>query len=197
MLCELIDNSRTDKNTTHSYIDLYQTLLVGKKETAVNVLEIGIGDNPYHPQVSNGGSIKLWHDFFPNATVYALDIKKPEEVWDAIKNNQRIILHIEADAYDENKFKTDLLDKNIKFDFMLDDGPHTLESMIKFIKLYSQVMTDDGILIIEDVQSWDWIEELKKATPEDLKEYIETYDLRSIKGRYDDIVFVINKSGKK
>lgn len=197
MLCELIDNSRTDKNTTHSYIDLYQTLLVGKKETAVNVLEIGIGDNPRHPTVDNGGSIKLWHDFFPNATVYALDIKKPEEVWDEIKNVERIILHIDADAYDEIKFKTDFLDKNIKFDFMLDDGPHTLESMIQFINLYSQVMTDDGILIVEDVQSWDWIEELKKATPEHLKEYIETYDLRSIKGRYDDIVFVINKSGKK
>ena len=58
-------------------------------------------------------------------------------------------------------------------------------------------MEDDGILIIEDVQSWDWIEELKKATPEHLKEYIESYDLRHIKGRYDDIVFVINKSGKK
>ena len=40
MLCELIDNSRTDKNTTHSYRDLYQTLLVGKKETAVNVLHL-------------------------------------------------------------------------------------------------------------------------------------------------------------
>jgi len=35
---------------------------------------------------------------------------------------------------------------------MLDDGPHTLESMKQFIKLYSQIMTDDGILIIEDVQ---------------------------------------------
>jgi hypothetical protein len=196
MLAELIDNSRTDKNTTHSYIDLYQRLLGSKKMTAVNVLEIGIGDNPFHPAVTNGGSIKLWHDFFPSASIYALDIKKPEEVWDEIKNNDRIILHIEADAYDENKFKTDFLDKEIKFDFMLDDGPHTLESMIQFIKLYSQVMAEDGILIIEDVQSWDWIETLKESTPEHLKEYVETYDLRHIKGRYDDIVFVINKSNK-
>jgi hypothetical protein len=196
MLCELVDNSRTDKNTTHSYLDLYQKLLGSKKESAVNVLEIGIGDNPRHPIVDNGGSIKLWHDFFTNATVHALDIKPPEEVWDAVKNVERIILHIDADAYDEVKFKTDFLDKDIKFDFMLDDGPHTLESMIQFIKLYSQVMTDDGILIIEDVASWDWIEYLKNATPEHLKDYIETYDLRHIKCRYDDIVFVINKSKK-
>jgi hypothetical protein len=50
-----------------------------------------------------------------------------------------------------------VLDKNLKFDFMLDDGPHTLDSMLKFIKLYSQIMADDGILVIEDVQSWSWI----------------------------------------
>ena len=30
-------------------------------------VEIGIGDNPRHPTVDNGGSIKLWHDFFLNA----------------------------------------------------------------------------------------------------------------------------------
>ncbi len=196
MLAELIDNSRTDKNTTHSYIDLYQKLLVDKKETAINVLEIGIGDNPSHPKVTNGGSIKLWHDFFTNATVHALDIKVPSEVWDNIKNNDRIILYLGTDCYNENFFKEKILNKNIKFDFMLDDGPHTLESMKQFINLYSQVMADDGILIIEDVQAWDWIEKLKEATPEHLKEYIETYDLRNIKRRYDDIVFVINKSKK-
>ena len=76
---------------------------------------------------------------------------------------------------------------------MLDDGPHTLESMIQFIKLYSQIMTNDGMLIIEDVQSWDWIVTLKNAVPENLKEFVKIYDLRHIKGRYDDIVFTIDK----
>jgi hypothetical protein len=77
---------------------------------------------------------------------------------------------------------------------VLDDGPHTLESMRQFIKLYSQLLTVDGILVIEDVQSWDWIEILKNEVPEHLRQYIETYDLRINKNRYDDIVFVINKS---
>jgi len=35
-LAEIADNSRTDKNTTHSYLDLYQSLLLSKKETARN-----------------------------------------------------------------------------------------------------------------------------------------------------------------
>ena len=58
---KIVDNSRTDKNTVHSYLPLYQKLLLGKKETAKNVLEVGI---------YGGGSIKLWSDYFTNANVY-------------------------------------------------------------------------------------------------------------------------------
>jgi len=54
-------------------------------------------------------------------------------------------------------------------------------------------MTDDGILIIEDVQSWDWINILTCVVPEELKKFIKTYDLRDNKNRYDDIVFTIDK----
>jgi cephalosporin hydroxylase len=182
---EIADNSRTDKNTTHSYLPLYQNLLINKKETAKNVLEIGI---------YNGGSIKLWSDFFTNANVYGLDIMNINDVWEGIKNNEKIILYTSSDAYNNNFFNNNFLNKNIQFDFMLDDGPHTLQSMIQFIKLYSQIMTDDGILIIEDVQSWDWIYILKNAVPENLKQFIKTYDLRPNKNRWDDIVFTIDKS---
>jgi hypothetical protein len=62
--------------------------------------------------------------------------------------------------------------------------------------MYSKIMTDDGILIIEDVQHFGWVEILKKIVPEELKPFIEVYDLRENKGRYDDIVFTINKSKK-
>ena len=181
---ELVDNSRTDKNTVHSYLPLYQDLLINKRETAKNVLEVGI---------DRGGSIKLWSDFFTNANVYGLDIINNNEVWDGIKNNEKIILHTSTDAYNNDFFITNFLNKNIKCDFMLDDGPHSLESMKQFIKLYSQIMTDDGILIIEDVQSWNWIDLLRNEVPEHLKQFIKVYDLRKNKNRYDDIVFTIDK----
>jgi cephalosporin hydroxylase len=181
---ELVDNSRTDKNTRHSYLPLYQNLLIKKKQTAKNVLEVGI---------CFGGSIKLWSDFFINANIYGLDIMHIDYVWEGIKNKDNIILHTSSDAYNEDFFIANFLCKNIKCDFMLDDGPHSLESMKQFIKLYSQIMTDDGILIIEDVQSWDWIEILKNEVPENLKEFIKIYDLRPNKNRYDDIVFTIDK----
>jgi hypothetical protein len=181
---QIVDNSRTDKNTTHSYLPLYQQLLVGKKETAKNILEVGI---------LYGGSIKLWSDFFRNATVYGLDIMDINNVWEGIKNNEKIILYTSIDAYNNDFFTSHFLNKNIKCDLILDDGPHTLESMIRFIYLYSQILTDDGILIIEDVQSWDWIDILKNQVPDHLKKFIKIYDLRPNKNRYDDIVFTIDK----
>ena len=188
-LSEIVDNSRTDKNTTHSYLELYQNLLVSKKETAENVLEIGIGD--CGQGITNGGSIKLWHDYFINATVYALDIQSIDKIWDELKDNNRIILHTSVDAYDKNFVKTEFIEKNIKFDMMLDDGPHTLESMKQFIKLYSPLLANNGILIIEDIQADEWIKELYAVVPKNLQRFVCAYDLRKNKNRYDDIVFAV------
>jgi hypothetical protein len=218
-LYDIIDNDRTDKNTAHSYLDLYQTLFNNKKNTAKNILEIGI---------YRGGSIKLWSEFFINATIYGIDIididnmiediknninitlwnyfyinaiipcgidiNNVHTIWDDIRYKENIILYKGSNAYDYNFFNEKFLNKNIKFDVMIDDGPHTLETMIQFIKLYSQIMTDDGILIVEDVQSIDWIDELKNAVPENLQSYIKWYDLRKNKNKSDDIVFTIDKS---
>jgi hypothetical protein len=178
----LIDSSRSDKNTIHSYLELYNTLLLPKKNTTKNVLEIGI---------QRGGSIRMWSDFFTNAHIYGVDVMDSSYVWEGIRKNN-ITLYTSTDGYDKEFVKTAF--SNIRFDFMLDDGPHTLESMIQFIHLYSPLMTQDGILIIEDVQSWDWIDILTKETPEELKKFVKSYDLRKNKNRYDDIVFTIHKS---
>uniref|UniRef100_A0A6C0JRB7 Methyltransferase n=1 Tax=viral metagenome TaxID=1070528 RepID=A0A6C0JRB7_9ZZZZ len=194
-LLQLVNNWKTDKNTAHSYLGLYENLLNKKKHTAKTILEIGIGDFGE----KNGGSIKLWRDYFPAATVYGLDILPMARVMDEIQGDPRIVLYTETDAYDEDTFNRLFYGPeskhNLKCDFMLDDGPHKIETNKKFITMYSKILADDGILIIEDLQSIDWLEELAEATPDHLKPYIRFYDLRGIKGRYDDIVFVIDKSG--
>jgi hypothetical protein len=141
--------------------------------------------------ITNGGSIKLWHDYFVNAKVYALDIQDINTVWNGLKNNDRIILHTSVDAYSKEFVQSEFLDKEIKFDMMLDDGPHTLESMKSFITLYSPLLADNGILIIEDIQDPKWINELYKVVPDDLKQFVSAYDLRKNKNRYDDIVLTI------
>ena len=131
--------------------------------------------------------------FFTNAYIHALDLCPIEKVWEGIKDKERIIIYPSTDAYNEDLFKINFIDKNIKIDMALDDGPHSLESMKKFITMYSQIMSDKGILIIKDVKDISWIKELISVVPQNLKQFIRVYDLRYIKNRYDDIVFVIKK----
>ena len=184
-LIELVDNSRTDKQTAHSYLPVYEELLQKKKLSAQSVLEIGI----YY-----GGSIKLWKDYFTNAKVYAVEIFDLRHVWDVLQHDDRIVLYTSTDAYDPQFVKTKLVDQGLRFDMVLDDGPHSLESMKACIQLYLPLLTDDGILIIEDIQSMDWLDELRNEVSPDLRKYIKTYDLRTVKNRHDDILFVIDKS---
>jgi hypothetical protein len=186
----LINNEFTDKNTSHSYIDLYETLLSSKKESTTSVLEVGIGD--FGPK--NGGSIKLWRDYFTNATIYGLDILPADRVLDELLTDPRVVLYTSTNAYNEDFVNENFINKGLKFDFMLDDGPHTLQSMADFIRLYLPLLKEDGILIIEDVQSIDWFQNLSDQVPEDLKKYINIYDRRQVKDRYDDLVFTIDRS---
>lgn len=184
-LIDIVDSTRTDKNTVHSYLPLYDQLLRTKKSSATNVLEIGIAE---------GGSIKLWNDYFLNANIYGIDIISKEMVWQELYNLPRVSLFTDINAYNPSFVDATFKDTGIRFDMVLDDGPHTLESMIMFIKLFSPLLKEDGILIIEDVQNISWLYVLSEVVPDDIKKYIKTYDLRGNKGRYDDIVFTINKS---
>jgi predicted O-methyltransferase YrrM len=183
-LKNLVDNSRSDKNTIHSYLDLYEKLLVSKKNTATHILEIG---------VLAGGSIKLWKDYFPSAIVYGLDVVDKTENWDGVKD-EKIKLLIGENAYNQNYVNKHFINNNLKFDVILDDAPHTLQSQKDCIKYYLPLLKDDGILIIEDVQDIKWFNELTLATPDKYKNLISLYDRRHLKDRYDDLVFVINKN---
>jgi len=76
---------------------------------------------------------------------------------------------------------------------MIDDGPHTLESMIFFIKNYLPLLRKDGVLIIEDIPDMEWTNVLISSISNELIDKItyKIYDLRHIKNRWDDILLVI------
>ena len=133
----------------------------------------------------------MWRQYFTNATIYGIDILPKERVLDELIQDDRVVLYTKTDAYDKDFVCINFKNKN--FDMLLDDGPHSLESQKKFIELYSPLLSENGILIIEDVGNINSLEKLKKNTPQHLKQYIKTYDLRNNKGRFDDIVFAIDK----
>lgn len=178
-LQDLIDNTRTDKNTTHCYLDTYEEKFSPYKNSAKRVLEIGI---------QRGGSMKLWHDYFPSAEIYGVDVQTIDQTWDVLKSSSRYHLFTSTDGYSKDFIKREFLDKNIKFDIIIDDGPHTLESLIFFTKYYPQILAPGGLLVAEDIQSEDWLLPMAACIPENLQSSIEVVDLRHIHNRWDDLL---------
>ena len=175
-------NGGTDKDTFHSYIEMYERFLAPLIDKPAVVAEIGI---------QYGGSMLLWQDYLPLANFIYLDNV------DAIHGKIREHLDLKRskllfeDAYTETavaKVKA-LAPKGI--DLIVDDGPHTLESQCQFLSLYLPLLSKKGVAIIEDVQSVDWLASLEQRVPEGFA--FEIIDLRNVKGRYDDLVFTVAK----
>ncbi len=188
----LVDNAYTDKGSKHSYLPLYERLLAPIRESATNVLEVGIGDlGCGRSRQWSGGSILMWTDYFKKARVHGVDILPEDVVLPQVRKSPSVKLFCGVDAYDP-KFVADNL-SSVKYDFLLDDGPHTLESQLAFLDLYLPLLSDKGVLLVEDVPSLDAARALVERTPEHLRSYTRVYDLRNKKGRFDDIVFAVDR----
>jgi len=133
----------SDKNSYHSYIeDVYEEYFSPYRDKKVDLLEIG---------VSYSGSIRLWNDYFEDATIYGVDNfscgaehkNKAQDLIDGEVDNVKIIC---KDAYDEA-----VSEELPQFDIIIDDGPHTLSTQMKCIEIYLSKLKPDGMMFIEDI----------------------------------------------
>jgi hypothetical protein len=172
----------TDKADTHSYDVFYSTLFSELRNTNGTLLEIG---------TYNGGSSLLWHEYFKNFKIVMTDVQNniAENVLLKLeKERHEIIIH---DAYKKNNVKK-LKEKYLEgFDIIIEDGAHTLETQIFTIKEYFKILKKGGILIIEDIQSYDDAQVLLNINLRCKSK--EIIDLRKNKNRYDDLLIVIKK----
>ena len=172
---------KSDKGTEHDYINGYYCAeFTPRKNEYIKIMEIG---------VLNGESINLWNKYFENAMeIVGVDINITNQAKGLIEQNDKVILENE-NAYSMFYVNT-LFDNN--FDYIIDDGPHTLQSQIQFIELYYQKIKKGGKLIIEDIQSKSDLESIEQRLKE-LKYKYKVFDLTANKGRYDDIIIEITK----
>lgn len=178
------ENGGTDKNTCHSYIEnFYEKEFEPYHEKNVELFEIGI---------ETGGSLKLWKEYFLNSkSIIGVDITD-EKIDKRYKNIDEVTMYF-GDAYDKN-----FSDNFGYFDIIIDDGPHTLESQLKFIELYLPKLRENGLFIIEDVQDTEWFEilidkskHICESMDNQIEYIVECIDLRDSKGRWDDLLFLI------
>ena len=169
-LLELACGLPTDKGTVHSYLPVYDQLFSRYQAKRIDLLEIG---------VRRGGSLMLWQKYFLKAKITGIDVK----------DNTRGKLHKNINLIIGNAYDQETADKLPMQDIIIDDGPHTLQSQIDAIRLYLPKLKKDGMMIIEDVPGAIVAELLIDEVP--LEYSVEMIDLRSTKGRFDDMLLVI------
>lgn len=169
----------TDKNSTHSYGDLYELLFTPIKDKVKNLLEIG---------VYSGASVQVWSEYFPHAHIDGVDITLANLKFGI--DNPRITFH-QADGTIEETAKM----LNQKYDVIIDDGSHYPEHQISSFEVFAPYLEPGGIYVIEDINEVH-AEKVKSNTHEIAKKNglkMEWHDLREKKGRFDDIVATFTK----
>jgi hypothetical protein len=179
-LDNIVDNRFTDKNTFHSYLNTYEKIMKDKSLTCKNILEYPI---------QKGGSLKLWHDYFVNANIYGIDSYVPT----FLKEYKRInCLKMDINSQDCINY---FLNKKIEFDFIIYQSSANIDYMSNFIKTYIQLLVIEGEMIIENIPDINWCERFKILLPDNFS--YEVVDLRHVKNRLDDILFIIRKNKTK
>lgn len=172
------ENCQSDKGNGHSYIQEYYTHeFTEKRHAKIKLLEIGIW---------KGESLELWNSWFEQGEITGCDVTD-ERMPRA--NRSAFINYIFGDAYSSevlNKLGND-------FDYIIDDGPHSLESQILAVQLYLPKLKSGGKLIIEDIQKFADVILIIEAADVSLLQKAKVFDLRNVVGRYDDIIIELTK----
>ena len=179
-LAEIITqrNLITDKNNDHSYCDhFYEKAFTKYRDKPVQIVEIGI----YF-----GHSLILWAEWFSQAKILGVDIE-PKGNWEQDCAQYPQIQLAFGDAYNMHS-----LQYIPQADIIIDDGSHQPDHQVWAVKHLSLKVNPGGIFVIEDIAKESTIDRLKDATPLHLRDYIEVIDLRHVKDRVDDMMFVIH-----
>lgn len=155
----------TDKEFYHNYItEYYGNEFADKRDTPLNILEVGM---------YRGGSIRLWLEWFNQAKIVGLDVN-PSYFLGEITDSRATVLF--EDGYSVTT--TDRFENHF-FDYIIDDGPHSLESQITVVRLWASKLKPGGKFIIEDIRSAATAASIKAAVEDMNFSDIKIYDLTS------------------
>jgi hypothetical protein len=169
-----------DKNSSHSYIPLYEEILAPYRSTAKNILEVGL---------MSGESLRMWDDYF-DGTVYGMDCSvTPVNGLANLKpimaeGNHNVLIGDAANTMDIEKYFN-----GIKLDVVVEDASHELAQQLQIYYNLKPYMNKGSIYIIEDIQNIDANRTFFEALDPDKN--IEIIDRRHVKGRYDDVLIII------
>jgi cephalosporin hydroxylase len=132
----------TDKSTYHNYTDFYDSLFIFNKQDIKTLIEIG---------VAKGDSIKMWREYFMNATIYCYDYNMSQAP-DISKLDNVHFLYM--DQENRNSIKQGVKDIALySVDIIIDDGGHFSSQQRNTLEVLWPYLISGGIYIIEDIHT--------------------------------------------
>jgi hypothetical protein len=120
----------------HNYLTYYWMHFRDIRFDVRSVLEIG---------VETDRSIRMWEEFFPNATIYGVDIDPNCRQFEG--DRRRILI---GDQGDSEFLRQVIQEPRWAFDIVIDDGSHRVDHQLKTFEVLFPAMSDHGIYVIED-----------------------------------------------
>ena len=137
----------SDKWGSHRYAPHYQWHFKNLRKKRLKILEIGVGG--YQDPNSGGASLRMWKTYFPNSSIYSLDIYDKATIEeDRIK--------IFRGSQNDPDFLRDVVRQMGGLDIVIDDGSHVNEHVITSFRTLFPLLVDGGIYAIEDTQTSYW-----------------------------------------
>lgn len=140
-LDELALKHGTDKSSkVHFYTRHYERYFAPLRDKELKILEIGIQE---------GKSLKMWRDYFPNATIIGVD-----KVDSGQYGEDRVII-VQADQSKENQL-LQLISYFGSFDIIIDDGSHINKDMLLTFETLFPALNPGGLYVVEDLHTCYW-----------------------------------------
>jgi len=120
----------------HNYLPYYWMHFRDIRSEVRNVLEIG---------VQTDRSIRMWEEFFPNATIHGLDI---DPACERLAGGRcKIFIGDQSDRVCLNQV---VESAGGHFDIVIDDGSHRVEHQLASFDFLFPMLSDHGIYVVED-----------------------------------------------
>lgn len=166
---------QTDKSSVfHCYLPFYEWLFADFGQYT-SILEIG---------VQFGNSIRVWREYFgPNSIIVGID-----SVDNGPGSTGALDHFLQGDAYQPEMVQR--AKEHGPYDIMIDDAFHALHHQQWFLIHYSELLADDGIMIVEDVHGLDWIPQLASVVDKE-KFYFCSVDLTFMQQNTNDSILFL------
>tara|TARA_Y100000022_G_C13191611_1_gene348333 strand:- start:319 stop:966 length:648 start_codon:yes stop_codon:yes gene_type:complete len=139
-LCKKYNSDKCNEFHTYNgntYCDIYQRYFDKIRFDVKKFIEIGVRD---------GASLRMWKEYFPNATIYGIDIDPRCETM----SEERINIFIG----DQNnlEFLYSVKEQIGEYDILVDDGSHITRHQIQSYNILYPNLKSKGYYVIEDMR---------------------------------------------